>query len=78
MSSPATSPSSAELSIEQDRGDSAQHREIVHRPPASSSHPVLFWASALRGANCAQPMVKSWITETSHIHILKKNPNYFK
>lgn len=29
MSSPATSPSSAELSIEQDR-------EVVHRPPASS------------------------------------------
>lgn len=27
------------------------------------------WGSALRGANCAQPTVKSWKTEASHIHI---------
>lgn len=71
-------PLSSELSTEQDRGDSAQHGEVVHWPPASSSHPVLFWASALRGGNCAQPMVKSWITETSHIHLKKKKNKLFQ
>lgn len=72
-------PVSAELSTEQDRGDSAW-RGCSQAPSQLLTPSVLFWASALRGTNSAQPMVKSWRTETSHILIKKKKqpPNYFK